>query len=248
MWVVPVIVGVVLFLAHVAPFPFLLDWTNDDVAMWEAPPADDDKPGVPVVYLTFDDGPNPTATPALLDVLAKHRVQATFFIIDSHLTPETVPIVRRAAAEGHGIALHADSRALARLPAEEVEAALAAAEGRLRDLAGVQACPAFRPHAGARSASMVTALRRSGRRLVGWGLLLWDWDWGRRKRPARLVKRFAERAEAGSILVLHDGHHQNPRADRAYVVETVDLLIPALREKGLEFDTVCDVVADGREQ
>lgn len=244
MWVVPIIVSVTLLLAHLAPFPFLLDWTNGDVAMWDAPPEDDGRPGVPVVYLTFDDGPNPTATPALLDVLARHRAQATFFVIDRHLTSETAPIVRRAADDGHGIALHADSRALARLSADEVEAALDAAEDRLRALAGVQACPAFRPHAGARSANMVAALRRSGRRLVGWGWLLWDWDWGRRRRPARLVKRFVERAEAGSILVLHDGHHVDPRADRAYVLETVDLLIPALRAKGLEFETVCDVVAD----
>ena len=56
------------------------------------------------VYLTFDDGPNPDATPQLLDVLARHGVRATFFVIDKHLTRETAPIVRRTF-EGHAVAL-----------------------------------------------------------------------------------------------------------------------------------------------
>ena len=66
----------------------------------------------PTIYLTFDDGPNPAATPALLDVLARHGVKATFFIIDRHLTAETAPIVRRAFEEGHAVALHSHTRAM----------------------------------------------------------------------------------------------------------------------------------------
>lgn len=244
MWLVPVIVGVALFLSQVAPFPFLLELGNDDVALWEADETEDVPPGRPIVYLTFDDGPNPTATPALLDVLARHRVRATFFIIDDHLTAETAPIVARAAREGHGIALHSDTRALADASGDELVATLDAAERYIEALAGVDVCPAFRPHAGARSRSMVTALRRSGRRLVGWGLLMWDWDWFRRKQPDRLVKRIAARATAGSIIVLHDGHHKDPRAKRAYVVETVDKLIPRLRADGFVFGTICESIAD----
>ena len=57
--------------------------------------------GPPTIYLTYDDGPNPTATPALLDVLAAEDVHATFFLIERHITAETEPIVRRIAAEGH---------------------------------------------------------------------------------------------------------------------------------------------------
>ena len=66
--------------------------------------------GPPTVYLTFDDGPNPAATPALLDVLAQEKVQATFFLIERHITDETAPIVRRMADEGHSIALHSHTR------------------------------------------------------------------------------------------------------------------------------------------
>ena len=235
MWFLAVLAGAVLLLTHLAPFPFLLDWANRDVAVWRMA----ESGGPPAVYLTFDDGPNPEATPALLDVLARHGIRATFFVIDRHLTEATAPIVARAAAEGHAIALHSDTRRLAGLPPESLDAALDAAEARLVRLAGVTPCPAFRPHAGARSPAMLRGLRRGGRRLIGWGAFLWDWDWFRRPSAARLAPRIARRAGPGSIIVLHDGHHENPRADRRYTVETVDQLVPRLRAKGLVFETIC---------
>ena len=236
MWIVALVAGVALALMHLAPFPFVLDWMNRDVAVWQIRDAD----GPPAVYLTFDDGPNPEATPALLDVLARHRARATFFVIDRHLTPETAPIVRRAAADGHAVALHSHTRDLMALDAGALAATLDRASDRLRELAGVEPCPAFRPHGGGRSLAMMSGLRRSNRRLVGWGLFLWDWDWFRRPSAARLVPRLTRRVRAGSIVVLHDGHHKNPRADRRYTVETVDQLIPKLRAKGLELRTICD--------
>jgi peptidoglycan/xylan/chitin deacetylase (PgdA/CDA1 family) len=201
----------------------------------------------PQVYLTFDDGPNPEATPALLDVLARHQVRATFFVIDAHLTPATAPIVRRAAAEGHGIALHADTRRLMQLSPEALVDTLDAAAARLEQLAGVRPCQAFRPHGGGRSREMIAGLRQSGRRLIGWGMFLWDWDWFRRRSPERLASRIGRRAGPGSIIVLHDGHHVDPRADRRYTPETVDRLVPVLRQKGLGFGSVCDALDEGRQ-
>jgi peptidoglycan/xylan/chitin deacetylase (PgdA/CDA1 family) len=244
MWILPAIFAAVLALAHVAPFPFVLDWANRDVAMWKVPAqATGDGVG-PRVYLTFDDGPNPAATPALLDVLARHKVRATFFIIDHHLTPETASLVRRAADEGHGIALHADSRALMAMRDDDVVRTLEAAEARMEQLTGVRPCPAFRPHAGARSSDMMTGLRRSGRRLIGWSFLLWDWDWFRAPRPERLADRISRRAGPGSIVVLHDGDDRAARAERRYTVDTVDRLVPRLRAKGFTFGTICDAIAE----
>ena len=91
--------------AHFAPFPFLLDATDDTA--WRMP-----RTGTPTIYLTFDDGPNPSATPQLLDVLARHGVTATFFVIDKYVTADTAPIVRRAFEDGHAVAIHWHSREL----------------------------------------------------------------------------------------------------------------------------------------
>ena len=238
MWFAALFAGAVLLLVHLAPFPFLLDWANRDVVMWRVPQPD----GVRTVYLTFDDGPNPEATPALLDVLARHQVSATFFVIDRHVTPETAPIIARAAADGHAIALHSHTKRLMALSPDALARTLDQAEARLTRLTGVRPCPAFRPHGGGRSGDMIRGLRQSGRRLVGWGMFLWDWDWFRAPTAERLVPRIAGRAGPGSIIVLHDGHHKNPRADRRYTIETVDRLIPSLRAKGLEFRTICDAI------
>ena len=60
-------------LAHTAPFPFLLEFLDPDRSVWHVP--DDDRP--PAVYLTFDDGPNPDVTPALLDTLAAEAAPAS---------------------------------------------------------------------------------------------------------------------------------------------------------------------------
>ena len=89
-----VLVGAVV-LAHSAPFPFLLEAFRPKQSLWRVPSA----PGEPpTIYLTFDDGPNPAATAALLDVLRDHQVPATFFLIDEHVTEETAPLIRRMFA------------------------------------------------------------------------------------------------------------------------------------------------------
>ena len=90
LWIAVLVFGT-LFLSHTAPFPFLLDKFAPSRSIWRMPHAG----GPPTVYLTFDDGPNPTATPQLLDVLRETGATATFFLIDAHLTSETAPIGRR---------------------------------------------------------------------------------------------------------------------------------------------------------
>jgi chitooligosaccharide deacetylase len=222
----------VAVLAHLAPFPFLLDVTDDTI--WRMP-----RTGPPTIYLTFDDGPNPAATPALLDVLARHGVAATFFIIDRHLTPDTAPIVRRAAEEGHAVALHSHTRAPMLYRPARVSDMLRAAASRIEALSGRPACRAFRPHAGHRSLTMIKGAGDAGYKVVGWGWMLWDVNWFRRPSADDLVPRLANQASAGDIIVLHDGHHEDPRADRLYTVETVDRLIPELRARGFLFGTIC---------
>ena len=236
-WLIVALLGVAM-LAHTAPFPFILDWTHPGVAVWRMP-----RRSIPSVYLTFDDGPNPTATPLLLDVLRRHDVHATFFLIDRHLTQDTSPIVRRIFEEGHAVGVHSHTRRLMVMQPGTLAATITAAADRMQRLTGHRPCSVFRPHAGWRSWMMMRGLGRAGFRLVGWGFRLWDTELFRQRTPERLVPRLARHAGAGSIIVMHDGHHVDPAADRRYTVATVDRLIPRLRAKGLAFGTICEPAA-----
>ena len=85
---------------------------------------------------------------------------------------------------------------------------------------------------------MLEGLRQIDYQLIGWGFMLWDFDWFR-ERSVRIVPRLVQRASPGDIVVIHDGHHVDPRADRQYAVDVARQLIPALRQKGFQFGTIC---------
>ena len=150
-----------VFLSHTAPWPFLLDSFAPSRSVWRMP----SDVGPPTVYLTYDDGPNPTATPALLDVLRDSGARATFFLIDAHLTEATAAIVRRMFAEGHAVALHSDTRALMFKQPEQLAALLTRQADRIEALAGERPCRLFRPHAGWRSGTTTKVSRGS---TIGW--------------------------------------------------------------------------------
>lgn len=234
LWIVAGLAAIVTALAHTAPFPFALDALYADRVTWRMP----HDAGPPTVYLTYDDGPNPTATPALLDALAAHGVRATFFLIERHITEQTAPIVARIANEGHRIGLHSHTRGKMFLTPDELATRLTAFAMRVEGITGEAPCRAFRPHAGARSSQMLEGLRRIDYQMVGWGFMLWDFDLFR-ARSVRIVPRLVRRASPGDILVIHDGHHEDPRANRQYAIDVTNALIPELRKKGFEFSTIC---------
>ena len=225
-------------LSHTAPAPFVFEAFRPSKSLWRVAPA----AGVPpTVYLTFDDGPNPEWTPALLDALANEGVSATFFLIDEHVTSETAPIVRRMAEEGHAVGLHSGTRRLMLMPPDELASSLSRAAGRIASIAGASPCRLFRPHSGWRSASMYQGLEQAGYRLAGWSWGMWDWSWWQTPDAARTARRLASKASAGDILVIHDGHHKDPRADRRHTPEIIRLLVPALASKGFSFGRLCDM-------
>ena len=191
------------------------------------------------MYLTYDDGPNPVATPQLLDALHETGGRATFFLIDDHLTEETAPIVRRMFEDGHAVALHSDTRALMIKTPAALAGILTRQRERIQQLAGSEPCRLFRPHAGWRSSSMLKGLEDIDHRLVGWSFGLWDFNWYRKPDPRELAARLARKASAGDIVVMHDGHHVNPRADRRHTVDATRRLVPALRARGFELGRLC---------
>ena len=182
--------------------------------------------------MTFDDGPNPAATPAILDALGEKGVTATFFILGRHA--ERWPdLVARVAREGHSIGnhgyyhrkLHFKSPAYVRddlrLGTERIEAA----SGRRPTL--------FRAPHGFRSPWVTPIAKTLGQRTVGWSLGVWDSD-----RPG--VDAIAERTVAGSrpgsILLLHDGDGYDPGGDRMQTARAVPIIVDRLLEQGFQFN------------
>jgi peptidoglycan/xylan/chitin deacetylase (PgdA/CDA1 family) len=234
MWLL-VLVGVgIMALTHTAPAPFLLDAMSRDRAVWHMPPTQ-----VPTVYLTFDDGPNPTTTPDLLDLLRREDVHATFFLIDENITDETAPIVRRMFAEGHSVALHSASRKYLFASPGALARTLSGWADRITKLTGSRPCRAFRPHAGWRGGQMYAALAEIDYTLVGWSWMLWDFNWWRPRTANATVARIVPRVHSGDIVVMHDGDESAPRRDQRQTVEAAATLIPALRSRGFVFGTVC---------
>ena len=225
-------------LAHMAPFPFLLEYLGPGRSLWQGPPSDAE----PTVFLTYDDGPNPDATPMLLDVLGSEGVSATFFLIPEHVTPETAPIVRRAVDEGHAVALHSNTRMLMLKSPAELAAWLERSAADIERLVGERPCRLYRPHAGWRGGTMYEGLERAGYRLAGWGFSMWDFNFWRRPKPEGLAARLAGRASDGSIVVMHDGDDKQTRPDRRYTIEATRALVPRLRARGFRFARLGDLL------
>lgn len=241
---IPILIGAVsalAILAHVAPFRFALDLAHRDMSVWRMPVAGSAKP----IYLTFDDGPNPTATPDLLTLLQQKDVKATFFLIDDYVTADTAPIVRRMFDEGHCVAQHTGRRwLLARSPAH-VESMLEAGASKIEQLAGHRPARLFRPHAGWRSEALYRGAARANYTIVGWSWMSWDWVGLRQRTGPRVAQQVLAHAGPGKIVVIHDGHHRNPRADRAYAIDAAARLADGLRAEGYRFRTLCEDLPPG---
>jgi peptidoglycan/xylan/chitin deacetylase (PgdA/CDA1 family) len=220
-------------LAHIAPFPFLLDAIHADSTVWRMPPG-----SAKTIYLTFDDGPNPTATPQLLDLLKEKNVRATFFVIDEYVNETTAPIVRRMFEEGHAVGQHTGRRwLLLRSPAYIADLLKTAAD-KIERLTGHRPLRLFRPHAGWRSEMMIRGATRAGYKVAGWSWMSWDWVGFRQRTGPRVAAQLVKHAGAGKIIVIHDGHHRNPRADRRYAIDATRRVIDELTARGYAFDAL----------
>jgi peptidoglycan/xylan/chitin deacetylase (PgdA/CDA1 family) len=87
--------------------------------------------------------------------------------------------------------------------------------------------------------TMYQGLDKAGYRLAGWSWGMWDWNWWQQPRANTVADRLARKASPGDIIVIHDGHHKNPRADRRHAAETVRILVPRLKVRGYTFGTLC---------
>jgi peptidoglycan/xylan/chitin deacetylase (PgdA/CDA1 family) len=189
----------------------------------------------PVFALTFDDGPSPETTPGLLEVLARHRAHATFFLIGERARAHP-QLVAAITAAGHEIANHLmrDERS-ALMPADGFRHALAEASALLAPYGPVRW---FRPGSGWFTPRMLRSAAQQNLRAV-LGTLVAGHHGG--PGDARIAPSLLAGIRPGSIVVLHEG-----TARRRGVARTTDELLAALADRGLRAVTVSELVARGR--
>lgn len=187
-----------------------------------------------VVALTFDDGPNPDATPLILDTLAEKGVHATFFVLGSHAErwPE---LVRRMSQEGHQLGNHGYFHRKLQFKSPFYVSRDIRLGIRAIKRAGAPAPRYFRAPHGFRSPWTTPIASSYGERTVGWSLGVWDSD-----RPGvdEIVRRTLEGVSPGSIVLLHDGDGYNPDGDRMQTAAALPHIIDRLKDQGYEFATL----------
>jgi len=192
--------------------------------------------------LTYDDGPNDPHTLRLLDVLARHQVRATFFLIGRYVR-QRPDIVRELLRSGHAIGNHTFthpnliwvSRADLRKQLEECQTAIEDAVGQRPTL--------FRPPFGGRRPVTLRVARAMGCHPVMWNVTGWDWN---AKSAEYIENKVTRQMRGGDVVLLHDGGHLQFGADRGYTVTATDRLIQRYKCEGREFVTIPEIVVSSQ--
>ncbi len=199
--------------------------------------------------LTFDDGPNPAITPALLALLERNSAQATFFVIGK-FARECPGLVREIAARGHAIGNHTDThRNLFFQSRAGIREELTRCQDAVAQATQTDPPVWMRPPYGFRNPLLDGQLRHAGlRAVVMWSLLCHDW---KPQAPEKLIAalQFAARPRLsrGHIVLLHDGDHRRLHGDRTSMIAALAHWLPRWRAAGVEFVTMASREPQGAE-
>ncbi|GAB3687526.1 polysaccharide deacetylase family protein [Actinocorallia lasiicapitis] len=178
------------------------------------------------VALTIDDGPHPTYTPQILDVLAEFGVVATFNMIGEQVS-EQPKLVQRIVDAGHQVADHTVTHPLnlPRLSAAKITEEIVGGHDRVAQISGL-APRSFRAPGGAWSQQIIDIAAEHGMFCVDWAVDPRDWA-----RPGTTsITRTLLAAHPGDILLIHDGG-----GDRTQTVAALRTVLPELKSRGLSF-------------
>jgi len=188
------------------------------------------QPGEEGVALTFDDGPHPHGTPAVLEMLREAGAVATFFLAGEQVLRRPA-LVAEIVAAGHRVELHCHRhRNQLRLTPgqllDDAERARAAIEE-----AGGQPIADYRPPYGIFSAAGLRAVRRRGWRPVLWSQ--WGRDWTRRATPGSITRKATAGVRAGDILLLHDADYYSAPGSWVRTAAALPMILAELEGRGL---------------
>lgn len=182
-----------------------------------------------VVALTFDDGPNATTTPQALDILAKYKIKATFFVQGKNVAGNEA-ILKRMKSEGHEVGNHSwDHPVLTKLSLEDAKKQLTDTESAITSVLGTSS-KLMRPPYGAISDDIRNSLDLS--------FILWDvdsLDW-KSKNEAAILAEIQRQASNGSIILMHDIHQTS--------VNSLPKVIEYLQGEGYSFVTVSELLGN----
>jgi peptidoglycan/xylan/chitin deacetylase (PgdA/CDA1 family) len=196
------------------------------------------KRGSKQIALTYDDGPNDPHTLRLLEVLARHDVHATFFMIGRYVR-QRPDIAREVARAGHVIGNHTMTHPLLTFEsAARTRAELADCRAALTDAVGEHS-NLFRPPFGGRRPTTLRIARELGLETIMWNVTGYDW-----KAPpaAQVERKVTKQMRGGDVILLHDGGHRAMGADRGQTVIATDNLIRRYKDQGFQFVTVTEMV------
>ncbi|QQZ64163.1 polysaccharide deacetylase family protein [Paenibacillus sonchi] len=198
--------------------------------IWEVPTAQK------VIALTFDDGPDPSETDQILDVLQQYNAKCTFFAIGKRIAayPE---VARRVITEGHELANHTYNHVYFKKPISEqqIQEELELTEKEIVKVSGRHSS-LFRPPGGMYDETLVDVSNSMGLKPV-----LWSWhqdtrDWN---RPGvySISSRVIRNARNGDIVLFHDHVH-----GQSQTREALKIILPELQKQGFRFVTVSELI------
>lgn len=191
------------------------------------------------VCLTFDDGPDAEATPAILEILSRHRVKATFFLVGEKV--DALPgLAARIAEEGHELGTHGYWHTFA-WRTGPLRSARDVLRGRqaVESVTGVSECRWFRPPFGKLNAASLLCTLLSGQKGAFWDVDPRDYE---QTSSGTIAGFVSERLRPGAVVLFHDG---SMRADDNWRVrvQAVDAVLTSPRARAVRFATLSEAYA-----
>ncbi|MFZ0369204.1 MAG: polysaccharide deacetylase family protein [Halobacillus sp.] len=185
-----------------------------------------------IIALTFDDGPDQQYTPEILDILHKHQVKATFFLMGSRVA-KYPDVTRRIVDDGHAIGNHTYWHPnLAEADIHQMEWEINQTNNQIYQATG-QTTQWFRAPYGALNEQQILNLGFLGYKGIGWSIDTEDW-----KGPGdqAITRQVIQNVHPGAIILMHNAGHWTQ--DLSGTVEALDELIPLLKRHGYQFVTI----------
>lgn len=186
-----------------------------------------------IIYLTFDAGFEAGYTPHILDVLKKHNVKATFFVVGNYL--KTAPeLVKRMNEEGHIVGNHTYSHPdMSKISDKEgFSKEIKTLEDEYKSITGANMKKFYRPPQGKFSESNLKMAQEAGYKTVFWSLAYVDWYQDKQPTKEEAFKKLLPRIHPGAIVLLHSTSKTNS--------DILDELLTKWGEMGYSFGTLED--------